>query len=141
MAASDETGPPVEFQNGVDGVERRHARPGPRRRRRTTSSSTRPSCRARPSSISSVGRFADVDTQFGNEALTVGVRLLDVDADETGIEDSERAQRLLDPAPYELDASLRRCRAGAEERRRAAQRLPGLFNNCRFFLHGDFSNT
>ena len=56
-----------------------------------------------------------------------------------GIEESQQTGRLVEPYPYEIDGSLQRApREGTKSRRNAALQLPGLFNNCSFYLHGTF---
>lgn len=58
-----------------------------------------------------------------------------------GIEESEKLERLTDPTQYEIDGTLTRSHSdGAPNRLNAALQLPGLFNNCFFFLNGSFSS-
>lgn len=58
----------------------------------------------------------------------------------TGLEESEVTSNLVDPAPHELDARMKKIYPdGAAGRLNAAKQLPGLFNNCSIFLHGTFS--
>lgn len=58
-----------------------------------------------------------------------------------GIEESEKQERLVDPNQYEIDGSLARAPSdGAPNRLNASLQLPGLFNNCFFFLNGVFSS-
>ena len=56
-----------------------------------------------------------------------------------GIEESEKDKCLRDPSEFEVDATLQRVPPeGSASCRNALQQLPGLFNKCHFFLHGDF---
>lgn len=57
-----------------------------------------------------------------------------------GIEESEKLERLTDPYQYEIDGTLNRAPpGGAISRLNVANQLPGLFNNCFFYLNGLFS--
>lgn len=49
-------------------------------------------------------------------------------------------ERLTDPYLYEIDGTLSRAPSdGAPSRLNVANQLPGLFNNCFFYLNGIFS--
>jgi hypothetical protein len=57
-----------------------------------------------------------------------------------GIEESEKLERLTDPYLHEIDGTLSRAPSdGAPGRLNIANQLPGLFNNCFFYLNGIFS--
>lgn len=57
-----------------------------------------------------------------------------------GIEESEKLERLTDPGKYEIDGSLSKApQDGAPSRLNTSLQLPGLFNNCFFYLHGLFA--
>ncbi len=58
-----------------------------------------------------------------------------------GIQDSKEAKQLADPDLYELNGCLLKAYPeGAAGRLNASKQLPGLFNNCSFFLYGTFSS-
>ena len=58
-----------------------------------------------------------------------------------GIEDSEKMNCLTDPSSYELTGALSKAPAeGSMSRLNAVHQLPGLFNNCRFYLNGQFDS-
>ncbi|XP_057380991.1 BRCA1-associated RING domain protein 1-like isoform X2 [Daphnia carinata] len=56
------------------------------------------------------------------------------------IEESAKLERLTDVCQYEIDGTLNKAPAGgALSRLNVANQLPGLFNNCFFYLNGLFS--